>query len=290
MIQRVTRTARKRGTADGRSGRNNDRPSEDIYMANDPQFVAALSHGLSILRCFTPDEPLLTNGAIARRTGMPRSSVSRLTHTLVKVGYLDYDSNSRAYRLGLSVLSLQPAALAGTRLVENIRPHMAVLASQLGARVLLTVYDSYGLTVVQRACTNPDIPAPRFVGSRYGIPRRAMGRAYMACCSSPEQEKILLHLAQGDAQKSAALHDEFDKAVRNYRNQGYCTSLGEGRPGNHSISVPLNLPHLGRRMLLSCGGPAERMSERVLRDRVAPLLMRNAAEIERTSQRLATAR
>ena len=100
----------------------------------------------------------------------------------------------------------------------------------------------------------------------------------------------MLHLAQGDAQKSAALHDEFDKAVRNYRNQGYCTSLGEGRPGNHSISVPLNLPHLGRRMLLSCGGPAERMSERVLRDRVAPLLMRNAAEIERTSQRLATAR
>lgn len=259
-------------------------------MATDPQFVAALSHGLDILRCFTPEEPLLANSALARKTGMPRSSVSRLTHTLVKVGYLDYDSDARAYRLGLSVLSLQPAALAGTRVVEDIAPHMAELANQLSARVLLTVYENYGLTVVQGACTNPDIPAPSYVGWRYAIPRRAMGRACVASCSVLEQQKILAHLAQGEESRSDVLHGEFDQAVRTYRSQGYCTSLGEGRPGNHSISVSLNLPHLGRRFFLSCGGPANRLSERFLHDRVAPLLMRSAAHIERDSVRRSSTR
>jgi len=258
-------------------------------MASDPQFVAALSHGLQILSCFTPDQPVLTNGALARMTGMPRSSVSRLTHTLVKVGYLDYDTEAGAYRLGLCVLSLQPAALAGTRIVEDVAPHMAELASQLGARVLLTVYENFGLTVVQRACTNPDIPAPSFVGCRYAVPRRAMGRAYMACSAGQEQEKLLQHLAQGDESRSAVLRSERDHAVHSYRSQGgYCTSLGEGRPGNHSISVPLNLPHLGRRFFLSCGGPANRLSERVLHDRVAPLLIKSAAQIERTLARRAS--
>ncbi len=259
-------------------------------MATDPQFVAALSHGLDILRCFTASEPLLTNSALARMTGMPRSSVSRLTHTLVKVGYLDYDTASRAYRLGLSVLSLQPAALAGTRIVETAAPHMAELANRLGARVLLTVYESYGLTVVQGACTNPDIPPPSYVGARYAIPRRAMGRAYISSCSGHEQEKILIHLAQGDEKQLESLRGELDHAVHSYRSEGYCTSLGEGRPGNHSISITLNLPHLGRRLALSCGGPAERLSERVLHERVAPLLMHSAAEIERASARMAPAR
>ncbi len=223
-------------------------------------------------------------------TGMPRSSVSRLTHTLVKAGFLDYDTAAGAYRLGLSVLSLQPTALAGTRIVESIVPHMSELADRVGGRVLLTVYDSFGLTVVQGVCTNPNIPAPSFVGCRYAIPRRAMGRAYIASCAGQEQEKIVNHLAQGDESRSTALRRELDHAIRSYRSQGFCTSLGEGRPGNHSISITLNLPHLGSRLLLSCGGPADRLSERVLNDRVAPLLMRSAAEIERTSARLAPSR
>ena len=275
-----------RNTCDG-SHRNN---RENSPMASDPQFVAALSHGLAILRCFSPDQSVLTNGALARMTGMARSSVSRLTHTLVKLGYLDYDTGTGAYRLGMCVLPLQPAALAGARVVETAVPQMVELADRMHARVLLTVYDSFGLTVVHGICTNPDIPGPRGVGSRYHIPRRAMGRAYIACCSEHEQEQILHHLAQGHEGKSDALREERDTAVRSYRRYGYCTSLSEIRPGNHSISMTLNLPHLGRRLILSCGGPAELLPERTLRDRIAPLLMNCATLIERISAQMPPAR
>lgn len=258
----------------------------DSTLASDPQFVAALSHGLAILRCFSAEQPTLTNGALARMTGMARSSVSRLTHTLVKLGYLDYDTGTGAYRLGLCVLPLQPAALAGTRVVETAAPEMQELADRIHGRVLLTVYDSFGLTVVHGACTNPDIPAPRGVGSRYQIPRRAMGRAYIASCSGHEQEQILVHLAEGDGARWGALQEERDQALRSYRGYGYCTSLGEIRPGNHSVSTAVHLPHLGRRLMLSCGGPSELLPERMLRDRVAPLLMRSASAIEGISAKM----
>jgi len=252
-------------------------------MAADPQFVAALSHGLEILRCFTLDRPILTNGALARMTGMPRSSVSRLTHTLVKLGYLEYESDSGAYRPGLGVLALQPAALAGARVLEAIAPHMLELASEVGTRALITIYENFGLTVVHGVCTNPKVGAPNGVGFRYSLPRWAMGRAYLASCCDHEREKILIQLARGDENRSAALRNEMDCAVRTYRAQGYCTSLGEGRPGNNSISVPLNLAHLGRRLLLACGGPASQLPERDVHKRVAPRLLRKAGEIERCS-------
>ncbi len=255
-------------------------------MASDPQFVAALSHGLAILQCFSPAQSNLSNGELARMTGMARSSVSRLTHTLVKLGYLDYDTTTRAYRLGLRVLPLQPAALAGTRLIESVAPEAQELADRFQGRVLLTVYDSFGFTVVHGACTNPDIPPPSSVGSRYEIPGRAMGRAYIASCSASEQEHILLHLARGDHRRWIALQEERDGALSSYRGYGYCTSMGEIRPGNHSVSTTVHLPHLGRRLILSCGGPANMLPERTLRDHVAPLLMRSAANIESISSRM----
>ena len=85
-------------------------------MTADRQFVTALARGLEILDCFSPTRPLLTNGELSRLTGMASSSVSRLTHTLVKLGHLDYDADRGAYRVGLRVLSLQPAAMAGATL------------------------------------------------------------------------------------------------------------------------------------------------------------------------------
>ncbi|HSV83036.1 MAG TPA: IclR family transcriptional regulator [Ramlibacter sp.] len=251
-------------------------------MSSDRQFVTALARGLELLGCFTPEQPLLGNADLARRTGMARSSVSRLTHTLLKLGYLEYDGTTGAYRVGLRVLPLQPAALAGTHLAE-MAAHVEELGSRLGATVLLTVYEQYGFTVIHGASTATAVNAGDLVGRRYPIPRRAMGRAYMACCSGHEQEKILAHLAEGDQDMQAVLEGELDHAVRSYRSQGYCTSLGDVRPGNHSIGVILHLPHLGRRAALACGGPADRMTRQFLRDQVGPRLMESAANIERAS-------
>ena len=249
----------------------------------DRQFVVALARGLEILACFSADRPFLTNGELARMTNMARSSVSRLTHTLVKLGHLDYNGDAGGYRLGPSVLSLQPAALAGTRMVELV--DMAELANRVGEKVLVAVYESYGLVVVDSAAATPEIPANP-VGRRYPIPRSAMGRAYVACCSTQEQEKILNFLSHGEEPQSETLRGEVNYAVSSYRSQGYCTSLGVLRPGNHSLAVTMNLPSLGRRAILACGGPAQRLSERRLHEHIAPLLMQSAKEIERASARL----
>ena len=64
-----------------------DDSSED---APDRQFVVALSRGLDVLRCFRASDPMLGNQEIAARTGLPKPTVSRLTHTLTRLGYLIY--------------------------------------------------------------------------------------------------------------------------------------------------------------------------------------------------------
>ena len=73
----------------------------------DRQFVTSLHRGLEILRAFRPaDKAGLGNSELAERTGLPNSTVSRLTFTLLKSGYLVYDEGTGRYRMGVPVLSL----------------------------------------------------------------------------------------------------------------------------------------------------------------------------------------
>ena len=45
----------------------------------DRQFVNALARGLEVLRCFRPGEVYLSNAEMARRTSIPKPTISRLT-------------------------------------------------------------------------------------------------------------------------------------------------------------------------------------------------------------------
>src|SRR5690606_20818969 len=59
-------------------------------VPNDRKFITALARGLDVLSVFRPDDRLLGNQEIAARTGLPKPTVSRLTYTLTKLGYLTH--------------------------------------------------------------------------------------------------------------------------------------------------------------------------------------------------------
>ena len=78
----------------------------------DRHFVNALGRGLEVLACFRHGDRMLGNQDISRACGLPKSTVSRLTNTLTKLGYLVYVEDSAKYSLGIATLSLGSAMLA----------------------------------------------------------------------------------------------------------------------------------------------------------------------------------
>src|SRR5260370_22665565 len=86
------------------------RPGKKV--ATDRSFVVALSRGLDVLRAFHPNDGLLGNQEIAARTNLPKPTVSRLTYTLTKLGYLTPVPRFEKYQLAPSAMSLGDSALA----------------------------------------------------------------------------------------------------------------------------------------------------------------------------------
>jgi hypothetical protein len=74
------------GYNEKRRSRAREQPIERTVDPTDPRFNTALARGIAVLRAFELDEQFLGNADIAARTGVPKATISRLTHTLTELG------------------------------------------------------------------------------------------------------------------------------------------------------------------------------------------------------------
>jgi DNA-binding IclR family transcriptional regulator len=254
-------------TADDEEGETKDR-----------QFVTALARGLLILRCWNSGDGHLSNQEIAKRTGLPKPTVSRLTYTLTQLGYLDYSADLERYSLGIGILSLGRAYLAANDVRNVARPLMRELAEQTQSTVLLGALAApdWDQMVLLEICQGSDALHQRLeIGQRVPHGSTALGRAYLAALS-PEQrlswlERIRKTLPQAD--RDAVLNG-MEKAFEDYDRYGFVFSLGDWRKDIYAIGVPLALTHSDKTYALNCSGPLYSMTRTRLIREVAPMLLR----------------
>ena len=156
----------------------------------DRQFVDAFARGLAILEALSREQRPLTNGELSRATGLPPSTVSRLTHTAMELGYLRLSQSKRAYELTPKNLTLGYPVLAGMTLLDRARPLLKQLSEKTGETVGLVIRDGLHVTFVE-VIQGAELVAVRLAtGGRLPIAVSAAGIAILA--AMPERERRLL--------------------------------------------------------------------------------------------------
>ena len=161
----------------------------------DRQFVTSLARGLELLRCFTPRDSMLSNLDLARKTGLPRPTVSRLTHTLARLGYLRPLPRGK-YQLDVGVMSFGYSMISNLPIRSVAQPLMVNLADEVGATVAMSARDRLDmvyLDVVQSALRST---IRRQIGTRLPIHQSSAGRACLAAMPQEEAEVIREHIQQ----------------------------------------------------------------------------------------------
>ncbi len=245
----------------------------------DRQFITALARGLAILRCYTRHDKALGNAELASRTQLPRPTVSRLTHTLTRLGYLDHLANEQRYALSAGVLGLGHAYLATMDVCDVARPYMQELADHTRATVSLGAPDPSDDThmIYLEICQGAGqmFHMRMEVGAHVPHGTTAMGRAYLAALS-PEEREVHVARYRKTIQKDAwdGLRTGIDKAVRDYGQYGFCLSLGDWTRDVWAVGVPM-ISRDGNRVLpLNCSGPIFDMTRQRLLEDVGPRLLR----------------
>ncbi|MGV6804613.1 MAG: IclR family transcriptional regulator [Ruegeria sp.] len=247
----------------------------------DRNFVTALARGLQILRCFRHGETTLTNTDFSERTGLPKPTVSRLTHTLCQLGYLVQDHPGSAYRLGVGVLRLGFGVLGSTDICERASDVLRDLRSGPNPYLTAALGEAHRAEVVYVAVSrsNQNVALTMHVGSRLPLFSSAMGRAILVGMNQNQREAAM-EAAQNDLGMSEAELIVATKTAQDeYDTLGYCTGYSLWRDDVHAISVPVASSEDGRVFGLNIGGPSFYVTPQELEAEHARKLVEGARQL-----------
>jgi DNA-binding IclR family transcriptional regulator len=249
-------------------------------LSGDRQFVTALARGLEVLRCFRAADSLLGNQEIAARTGLPKPTVSRLTHTLTRLGYLVHVERFSKYQLGTAALSLGYTALASMDIRHVARPLMQELAEYSDVAVSLGSHDQTSMIYIESCRGKGAITIRLGVGSRVPVATTAMGRAFLCAISSERRATILAEVVRRHPEDRARMENGMAQALAEYGEKGFTTSVGDWQSDIHAVGVALTHPASGEVFALNCGGAAFLLPRQRLEGDLAPRLIDLARRIE----------
>ena len=222
----------------------------------DRQFVTALARGLEILRAFTPQRPFLGNQELAASTGLPKPTISRLTHTLTRLGYLTYSERLGKYQLGMRVLALGFAALSNMGVRDVARPLMQELADYANVPVSLGSRDRLNVVYVEHCRSTAAVTLRLDIGSRLPLATTAMGRALLAALPEGERRYLMGHMARREPEKWPRIQAGIEQAIEDYHTHGFVLSVGDWDRDVSAVGVPF-IPSDGSGILaFNCGGPS----------------------------------
>ena len=235
--------------------------------------VSALDRGLALLHCFDAARPLLGPTELARLTGIPRPSVTRLAATLVAHRLLRQEPGGERYMLGPGLVSLAQTFLAGLDLRAAARGPMQELAERTGGAVYMAVRDGLEMVLVEACRARSSMLAARLdVGSRVPLPNSALGRALLGALDAPARAQLVESLRLARGSDWAPLEAGLREALAERERTGWCVSAGAFHQEINSVAVALAAPR-GELVAFNCGGPAFHFPPERLRAEVGPALV-----------------
>jgi DNA-binding IclR family transcriptional regulator len=258
------------------------RASEKSEVAEDAGgrlFVTALARGLEVLSAFKAGDGALGNLELARRTELPKPTISRITHTLTQLGYLAYNSRLGTYELGGRTLTLSYAALANLDIRRVARPIMQHLAEAHNLHIALAVRDKLTMLNVETCEGHGPIGLRLAPGSRVPIAVTAIGKAYLTAISEDERNRVMDALRRQYGDEWPLIKRSIETSIRDVEERGFCVSAGEWRKDINAVGAPIAAPGGGAIYALSFGGPAYLVSQDQLDHEFGPALAAAARTI-----------
>ncbi len=209
-------------------------------------FSKSLEKGLRIFALFSREKPSLTQSEISKTLGLNTTSTYRYINTLVELGYLEKDPQTKIIRPAILCLAfcnnlmgaadhmhLIKGVIDQTHKEHNISIDMAFIISDAIVRIY---HKSADETLTYRL---PD-------SSSNCLHNTALGKAYLSSLDPDELKKKLKNLVLSPKTKGTITTRKKLLADLNKTHQrGYATNIEEYLPGLIAIAAPLIDPRSG---------------------------------------------
>ncbi|MDB5653112.1 MAG: transcriptional regulator, IclR family [Tardiphaga sp.] len=265
-------------------GRRSERLSKQGMLASDlagdGDVIQVVSRAFDILRCFESHDARLGNLEISNRCGLPRSTVSRLTHTLTRMGQLAYLPGDQKYRIGPSAVAMSTSMMRGLQVRNLIRLRLQEVAEQIPGTIGFTIPDRFHMVYLEYARADHALGLNSVTGSRIAMGRTAAGHAYTAALDEDVGNALITEMSREMLEDSKILRSRVEFNRESLRERGYVITGGMFSPHITGIAAPIWSPQYQTYVVVTIGLLASMYDEARLHAEVAPVLMKLTAAID----------
>ncbi len=204
-------------------------------------YSTSLERGMSILRLFTPDRSTWTLTQISKTLDINKTSIFRFVNTLVQLGYLRKDPNTKLIGLGSQIMTLGASFYRTDDLYQVGRPLIDEAFETHNVNTELALYSEDLIVVLYRREAKESF-VPRFPISRRKeqFYCSSLGKAILSALSPGEMLEIVTALPNekktaNTLTKKADLIADLERT----RERGYALNNEEWVRGLIAIAAPL---------------------------------------------------
>lgn len=160
-------------------------------MTPDSRGSSPIATAMTVLRCFSPDRPVLGVVEIADMVGLHKSSVSRLMGTLEAEGLVEQDPLSKKYRLALGLLSVAGSLLSHLDVRRAALPILRELTADTLETSSLMLWDGTAAVSVEQVSSPLPIKHSAELGTRYETAASSCVRVFLSELPPEQMRKFL---------------------------------------------------------------------------------------------------
>jgi len=230
-------------------------------MKKSPKYpIKVLNKSLSILEILLQNDSAMNMIELSEKLGFYPSTTHRILDTLKHWGYVEQDSHTQKYQLGLKVLELGMAKLHQMDLVREAIPYLKELVNQCNETVHLGVLEEGKVLYLAKEESSQTIRMISYVGKRAPLHCTALGKVLLTYLSTEKRKKILGEkVLPRLTENTITDKKELEKELGKVREQGFSLDREENEKDVRCIAAPIRNYQGEVIAAVSISGPAFRI-------------------------------
>lgn len=198
---------------------------------------------------------------ISKATALNKTTAFNLLGSLVTLRFLEQDTHSRRYRLGMRNLELGRIVRHRLHISHLARPILADLCKKTSETVNLGLPELYDLLVIDSFHGSRILHDTTYSGWRYMYHCTALGKAFMAQWDAPSRQ--IVYNTCGLPQQTPHTitdRDALEAQLVRFRAQGYALDIEENQIGVNGVATAIVCGLGEAAAAISVSGPSNRLT------------------------------
>ena len=234
--------------------------------------LSSVANSIRLLGSFSGEEDELGITTLATRLRLAKSTVHRLATTLTSSRFLEQNSETGKYRLGLALFELGALVRRRMDVANEARPKLRELLEKTGETVQLGIVDHFSVLYVYEMESRRAIRMAAAVGARAPLHCTAVGKVLLASQPQDYVKQVLDLGLTSYTPKTITRREGVLAMLAEVSTRDYATDDEESEIGLRAIASPVR-NHTGAVIAaVGMAAPVQRMNKKAMQTCVPDVL------------------